>query len=47
MAARARGSRRSRFNSERGIERLEGFEPVIEDWHARVCFLVVSVNAYS
>ena len=37
-AARVRGSKRVRGNSERGIERLEGLQPVIEDWHAKTTF---------
>ena len=43
-AARARGSQRIRNNSKRGTERLEGFHPVVEDWHTKVCFLGVSMN---
>ncbi len=42
-AVRARGSKRVRYNSLRGKDRLEGLEPVIEDWHAKVCLLGVSV----
>ena len=40
-AARARGSQRVRSNSERGKDRLEGLQPVVEDWHAKVCLLGV------
>ena len=43
-AARARGSLRIRSNSERSTESLEGFQPVVEDWHTKVCFLGVSMN---
>ena len=32
--ARIQGSQRVLFNSENGSERLEGFIPMIEDWHA-------------
>lgn len=41
-AARVRGSQRVRSNSQRGIHRLEGLVPVIEDWHAKGCLLSVS-----
>ena len=44
-AKRARGSQHIRSNSLRGKERLEGLKPVIEDWHAKVCLLGVSVLA--
>ena len=40
-AAWARGSQRVRSNSERGKDRLEGLQPVVEDWHAKVCLLGV------
>lgn len=42
-AARARGSQQIRCNSERGKDRLEGLQPVVEDWHAKVCLLGVCV----
>lgn len=42
--ARARGSKRIRSNAERGKERLEGLAPAIEDWHAKVCLLGVSIE---
>jgi L1 cell adhesion molecule like protein len=38
---RANGSKRGRDNESRGKDRLEGLMPVIEDWHAKVCFLKV------
>ena len=41
-AAQARGSQRVRSNSERGKDRFEGLQPVVEDWHAKVCLLGVS-----
>lgn len=41
-AARARGSQRIRSNSETGRARLEGLQPVVEDWHAKVVLLGVS-----
>ena len=43
-AARARGCQRVRSNSERGRDRLEGLQPVCEDWHAKVCLLGVCVD---
>eukprot|EP00731_Ephydatia_muelleri_P004086 Em0002g262a len=39
--ARIRGSQRVEFNAENGDERLEGFFPVIEDWHTKMCFMEV------
>ncbi len=39
--ARVHGSQRLRSNSNDGTARLEGLVPVVEDWHARVCFLEV------
>ena len=33
-------------NSVRGKDRLEGLEPVVEDWHTKVCLLGVSVYMY-
>ena len=39
--ARTRGCKRIRSNAERGKERLEGFVPVIEDWHVKVSLLGV------
>ena len=43
-AKRARGSQHVRSNSLRGKERLEGMKPVVEDWHAKVCLLGVSLH---
>lgn len=37
--ARVRGSQGIRANSSTGSDRLEGFVPVIEDWHAKVILL--------
>ena len=42
-AKRARGSKYVRSNSARGLERLEGLLPVVEDWHTKVCFIGVRV----
>jgi L1 cell adhesion molecule like protein len=38
---RATGSKNKRINECRGLERLEGLRPVIEDWHSKVCLLKV------
>ena len=40
-AERVRGAKMVRQNSTHAIGRLEGFIPVSEDWHAKVCFLQV------
>lgn len=42
--ARARGAIMIRENSEHAQGRLEGFVPVVEDWHAKVCLLEVQSN---
>eukprot|EP00731_Ephydatia_muelleri_P038275 Em0702g2a len=34
-------NQRVEFNAENGDERLEGFFPVIEDWHTKMCFMEV------
>ena len=39
--ARVRGSQDSRYNSNNGRRRLEGFIPVIEDWHTKMCAMKV------
>ena len=44
--ARTRSSKRVCCNATRGKEKLEGLVPVIEDWHAKVCFLGVSKALY-
>lgn len=44
-AARARGAIRQRQNSLTAMERLEGFVPVAEDWHAKVCLITVKDGA--
>ena len=43
-AARIRGSKTIRSNSQRGIKRLDGLLPVVEDWHAKGCLLTVSIH---
>ena len=40
--ARVRSAQRMRQNSESGQRRLQGFIPVIEDWHAKLVLLGVS-----
>ena len=42
-AKRARGSKHIRGTSIRGKDRLEGLKAVVEDWHAKVCFLGLSL----
>ena len=37
--ARIRGSQSILSNSDNGEERLEGFVPVIENWHTKMCFM--------
>ena len=39
--ARTRGSQRIRSNANREKQRLKGFTPLIEDWHAKMCLLGV------
>ena len=41
-AARVRGSHTSMRNNLRGLDRVEGTQPVVEDWHAKGCLLSVS-----
>ena len=38
---RVRGAQMVRRNSTHALGRLEGFIPVSEDWHAKVCLLQV------
>ena len=50
LAARIRGAQRIRRISYNGQDRVEGLVPVVEDWHAKVCFLKVlfcSNSSYS
>ena len=37
--ARVRGSQGALLNSDSGIERVEVFIPVIEDWHTKMCYM--------
>ena len=39
--ARVRGSQGALLNSDSGIEHVEGFIPVIEDWHTKMCYMKV------
>ena len=41
MASRVHESRRVRCNSEMGKDRLEGLQPVCEDWLAKASLLEV------
>lgn len=41
---RVKGAQAIRRNSYTATERLEGFVPVTEDWHAKVCFLQVRMS---
>ena len=41
-AKRARSAQSTRENSNRGLDRLEGLVPTVEDWHAKMCFICVS-----
>lgn len=38
------GAKKERNNENRGVDRLEGMIPVIEDWHAKVCLLKVRMS---
>lgn len=40
-AARIRGSKRAESNGECGSDCLDGFCPVVEDWHTKMCLLEV------
>ncbi len=40
-AVRAKGAQRIRQNSDHPVGRLQGFIPVAEDWHAKVCLMEV------
>ena len=42
--ARVRGAHRMRSGSIHATGRLQGFIPVVEDWHAKMCLLEVCVN---
>ena len=38
---RARNAQRHRQDGKEALERLEGFVPVAEDWHMKMCFFEV------
>ena len=42
--ARARGCILIQNNCENRYDRLSGLLPVIEDWHAKVCFMQVKID---
>ena len=44
--ARIRDNQGVQLNAENGeeAERLEGIVPVIEDWHAKMCYMKVSLQ---
>ena len=39
--ARAGSAKQHRQDSETEIERLDGLQPVVEDWHAKMCLFEV------
>lgn len=44
--ARVRGAQSLRENSVSGRSRMEGLILVIEDWHAKVCFMQVCAHVH-
>ena len=42
-----RGCKRTKSNSNTDKERLQGLEPVVEDWHSKVTLLKVSKQVQS
>ena len=42
---RVRGCKRTKSNSNTDRERLQGLEPVVEDWHSKVALLKVRMYA--
>ncbi len=44
--ARVGGAQRIRENSESASAGLQGFVPVVEDWHAKQCFMGVSTYVH-
>ena len=44
---RARSAQLIRDNSQHATGRLQGFVPVIEDWHTKVCLLEVYTYIYN
>lgn len=45
-AVRALSAQAVRQNSESGHTKLQGFEPTVEDWHAKMCFMEVGSYYY-
>jgi len=43
-ACRARGAQLARFNDDTSEERCDGLLPVVEDWHARMTLMRVSLR---
>ena len=41
--AHARGCIKLQDNSEHNFDKLRGLLPVVEDWHAKVCFMQVRI----
>ena len=41
--ARARSAKRNMANGDSGLSRLEGFIPVVEDWHSQLTLLSVRI----
>jgi L1 cell adhesion molecule like protein len=44
---RIRGAQMIRGDSEMSKQRFEGLLPVVEDWHAKMCFLEVTIMIYT
>lgn len=42
--AHARGCIKLQDNSENNFDKLRGLLPVVEDWHAKVCFMQVRIS---
>lgn len=41
--SRARSAKRHRQDSKTAVERLDGLEPVVEDWHTKMCLYEVCI----
>ena len=37
----------ARQNSMNDIQCLKGLQPVVEDWHAKLCFLIVRILSFN
>lgn len=42
---RSRGAKSARCNDDQPVERLDGLQPVVEDWHARMTLMRVNYNS--